>query len=246
MDLWQACVLVAGGFVCGVINAASGGGSFVTLPLLLWAGLPPQIANATNRVSIVLQCATGMATFHQHRVRPWRHLAGIIPFAVAGSIAGTLLASRVNETVFRWAAAVLMLAMVFTIFIKPERWMREHGEGRVRLAHMPMYFLISVYGGFLQAGVGVIMLGAFVLVGGFDVVRGNALKFGLNLIFTAVALLLFAQAGQVQWGPGLFLAAGSMVGGAVGARMVILKGAQWVRYLVILGALAAVIKLLRG
>ena len=106
--------------------------------------------------------------------------------------------------------------------------------------------MIGLYGGFLQAGVGVLMLSTFVLAGGFDVVRGNALKFSLALVFTTVSLLLFVQAGQVRWLPGLVLAIGMTLGGAVGARLVVLQGARWVRWVVLLAAAAAVVKLLRG
>ncbi len=245
-ETWQLLALTAGGFVGGVVNAAAGGGSFLTLPLLMATGLPPQVANATNRVAIVLQCAAGVTTYHRHDVRPWRHLPAIAAFAVPGAVAGALLAAHVDEVVFRRAAAVLFVLMTATVFTDPQRWTRRHAEGRLRPRHWPIFLLIGLYGGFLQAGVGVLMLSTFVLAGGFDVVRGNALKFSLALVFTTVSLLLFVQAGQVRWLPGLVLAIGMTLGGAVGARLVVLQGARWVRWVVLLAAAAAVVKLLRG
>ena len=109
-----------------------------------------------------------------------------------------------------------------------------------------IFFFIGIYGGFLQAGVGVLMITTLVLTARYDVVSGNALKFGVALSFTAAALLLFAQAGLVRWLPGLVLAAGTITGGIVGAKLVMLKGAGWVRGLVLLAAGAAVYKLLRS
>lgn len=242
--LWPALLL--GGFLCGVINAAAGGGSFLTLPLLMALGLPPQVANATNRVGTSLQCLAGVATYHRHDVRPWRHLRAIAPVAVLGSLLGAFLAARVDESLFRPVAAVLMVLMAVTVLIDPQRWAHPPGEGNLRPWHLPIFFLIGVYGGFLQAGVGILMISTFVLTAGFDVVRGNALKFGLALSFTAAALLLFAGFGQVRWLHGLVLAAGTVSGGIVGARLVVLKGSAWVRGLVLVAAAAAVFKLLRG
>lgn len=242
--LWPA--LLAGGFLCGVINAAAGGGSFLTLPLLMALGLPPQVANATNRVAIVLQCAAGVGTYQRHGVRPWRQLPAIAAVAVPGSLLGALLAARADEALFRPVAAGLMVLMAATVFVNPQRWSRPAGEGRIRGRHLPLFFLIGIYGGFLQAGVGVLMIGTFVLAAGFDTVSGNALKFGLALSFTSAALLIFAGFGQVRWLPGLTLAAGTVAGGIVGARLVVLKGAGWVRWLVLFAAVAAVVKLLSG
>lgn len=246
MELWQLLLLVLGGALCGVINALSGGGSFITLPLLLWFGLPPQIANASNRVAILLQSAAGVGEYHRHRVMPWRQVPGLAAVSIAGSLLGAYAAARIEEGLFRHLAALLFAVMAATIFVDPKRWTRAESAGRVTPALYPIFLVIGVYGGFLQAGAGVLQLGALVLLGGFDVVRANALKFGLATCFTAAALLVFWRAGQVLWLPGLALAAGSTVGGVLGARLVIAKGARWVRVFVVLAALAAIIKLLMG
>jgi uncharacterized membrane protein YfcA len=246
LSLLEFVILIIGGFACGVINAVAGGGSFISLPILLWLGLPPQVANATNRVGIVLQCAAGVTTYHAHGVRPWRQLPAIALMAVPGAILGALLAARVDEDVFRWVAAILFVVMASTIFIEPGRWTRAEQSGRIRPLLYPLFFVIGVYGGFLQAGVGVLMLGSFVLFAGFDVVRGNALKFGLALTFTSFALLTFAQADQVRWLPGLVLALGTIAGGALGAKLVIKRGARWVRWFGLLAAQAAPDKLKRA
>jgi len=244
LDLWHLPVLVAGGFLCGVINALAGGGSFVTLPLLLLIGLPPQIANATNRVAIVLQCAAGVATYHHKRVRPWRHLPALAIPLVLGSLLGAYLASHLDESIFRKIAALLFALMVVTVFVDPRRWEQESAGGRIRPYLYPLFFIMGIYGGFLQAGLGTLLITVFVLAGGYDVVRGNALKFAVALVFTLAALMVFAGAGQVQWGTGLVLAVGTIAGGVVGARLVIAKGARWVRVVVALSAVAAVVKLL--
>jgi len=246
MELWQLLLLAVGGVLCGVINALSGGGSFITLPLLLWFGLPPQVANATNRVAILLQAAAGAGEYHRHGVMPWRRLPALAAVSIAGSLLGAYAAAHLDEGLFRRLAALFFALMAATVFVDARRWGREGSAGRVPLHLYPIFLVIGVYGGFLQAGVGVLQLAVLVLLGGFDVVRANALKFGLAVCFTAAALFVFWRAGQVQWVPGLALAAGSTVGGVLGARLVIAKGARWVRVFVVLAALAAIAKLLAG
>ncbi|MCK4412818.1 MAG: sulfite exporter TauE/SafE family protein [Candidatus Eisenbacteria sp.] len=246
MELWQYPVLIAGGFLCGIINALAGGGSFVTLPLLLLIGLPPQVANATNRVAITLQCVAGTATYHRHGVLLWRHLPAIAIPTVLGSLLGAYLAAHVDESIFRKVAAILFAVMAGTVLIDPKRWARENSVGRIRPRIYPLFFLMGIYGGFLQAGLGVLLISTFVLAGGYDVVRGNALKFALALVFTLAALLMFASMGQVRWSTGLFLAIGTIAGGIVGARLVIVKGSRWVRVFVVIAAIGAIVKLLLG
>jgi len=240
----MAVALAAGGFVCGVLNALAGGGSFVTLPLLLLVGLPPQVANATNRIAIVLQCVAGVWTYHRHNVRPWKDVPSLAVPLVLGAVPGAYLATVLDEEIFRKVVAVLIGAMAMTVFVDPKRWEGKSEGGRVPLRLYPLLFALGFYGGFLQAGIGVLLLGTFVLAGGYDAVRGNAVKFALAGIFTIAALLLFAGAGQVQWAPGLVVAAGTILGGIVGARLVIAKGARWVRVFVVLAAVAAIAKLL--
>jgi uncharacterized membrane protein YfcA len=244
LDYAYLPLLAAGGFLCGIINALAGGGSFVTLPLLLLMGLPPQVANATNRVAITLQCAAGVATYHRHGVRPWRDLPRVAIPAALGSLVGAYFAAHFEEELFRRVAALLFVLMIATVFVDPKRWAREPGQGHIRTLYLPVFFLLGIYGGFLQAGLGTLLIGMFVLVGRYDVVRGNALKFSLALVFTAVALALFARVGQVRWVPGLFLAVGTMAGGIAGARLVIARGATWVRVVVVISALGAILKLL--
>lgn len=244
MELWHVPVLAAGGFLCGIINALAGGGSFVTLPLLMMIGLPPQIANATNRVAITLQCLAGTATYHKHKVLLWGHLARIAIPTVMGSVLGAYLSVEVDETIFRRIAAVLFVFMIATVFINPKKWAKKDSIGEIKAIYLPLYFLMGIYGGFLQAGLGTLLISSFVIIGGYDVVRGNALKFALAFTFTLGALLVFTGMGQVQWIPGLSLAIGTITGGIVGAKIVIKDGARWVRWVVVLSAIGAIIKLL--
>lgn len=246
MELWHYPALIAGGVACGIINALAGGGSFVTLPLLLMIGLPPQVANATNRLAIAVQCATGMATYHRSRVMPWRDLPLLAVPMVAGSLLGAYAAAYLNEALFSKIAAVLFAAMLVTFFVDTRRWTTRHSSGRISLKLYPIFFVMGIYGGFLQAGIGTLIITALVVLGGYDVVRGSALKFALIFILTLAAIVVFTHAGQMNWLAGIVMAIGSMIGGWLGARLVITRGTRWVRLFVILAAIAAIIELLFG
>ncbi len=245
MDGWLIPILIAGGFVGGFVNAHAGGGSFVTFPLLMMAGLPPQVANATNRVAIVLQCFAGAATYHRHKVLPWRQIPPLLLPTIIGVSIGTVLASRLDESIFRTVSAILLAVIAISIFVNPSRWNRESSPGaRVRPIYYPVLALLAIYGGFLQIGIGTFLLGFFVFAGGYDVVRANAVKFGIVPFYQSVALAIFAGMGDVNWTVGITLAIGNTLGGIVGAHTVVKKGAAWVRVIVVFSAVAAIAKLL--
>ena len=244
LTLGNATLLVAGGFLGGIGNALSGGGSFLTFPILMWLGLPPQVANATNRIAIVLQCAAGSATYHRAGVMPYRELLRTVFPMMAGALPGALLAARIEEERFRMVSAVLLTLMIASLFIDPKRWTRSSMVGRVRGRHIPWLVLLGLYGGFLQVGAGTLVLVFLVVFADFDVVRGNALKFGQAMLYNAVALALFAGVGQVDWVAGTVLAIGTIAGGIVGASLVVRQGTRWVRWAVVASALLGVAKLL--
>jgi hypothetical protein len=236
-----AAVLFVVGLVSGTLNVVAGGGSFLTLPTLIFLGLPPTMANGTNRVGILLQNATSVAAFHRHRVLDWRWaLAAAVP-AVAGAGLGTWGALAIGDEAFKRALALLMVAITLLTLLDPSARRRrqlEQGERPAiswrqasaarRWATAGGFLVVGVYGGFVQAGVGFLILAATTLAG-FDLVRGNAVKVLAILCFTVLSLALFAWQGEVDWRLGLYLGAGNVVGGWLGVHLTVLKGHRWVR-----------------
>jgi uncharacterized membrane protein YfcA len=227
---------IAAGFVCGYINTLAGSGSLITLPLLMAMGLPANVANGTNRVAIVLQNVVGAGSFRRQKVLDWRGgLLRSIP-AVIGSVIGAQIAVNLDEQMMRRAIGALMIVMLVVILVRPNRWLEGRpGAVRHRLdwKQTLIFFAIGVYGGFIQAGVGIFLLAALVLGAGYDLVWANAIKVFIVLCFTASALLVFLVNGQVQWGIGLLVGVGTMLGAWAGARMAVERGTSFVRWVLV-------------
>jgi uncharacterized membrane protein YfcA len=223
------------GVLAGFINTLAGSGSLITLPILILLGLPANVANGTNRVGVVMQNVVAVATFRQHGMLDGAGTWKLVVPSVAGSVLGAQLAVDLDETLLRRIIAVLMLAMIVVMFIQPDRWLQEHaGPRKARLSvEVPLFFAIGVYGGFLQAGVGIFLIAALVLSAGFNLVSANAVKNLMVLVFTAAALVVFIVNDQVDWLLGVLLGVGQSLGAWIAARMAVKRGAPFVRWVVI-------------
>jgi len=243
---WLNLLLIAAGVVGGALNVVAGGGSFLTLPVLILMGLPAGVANGTNRVGVLVQNAGAVWTFRRSGVwDPAWALQAAIP-SILGAIAGTLVATWMHDDLFRRILSWLMIVMsLWTLWDPIGRRRTAIGGHRVHLGWGALigFFLAGIYGGFVQAGVGFILL-AVTTLAGYDLVRGNAIKVLCVLISTPVSLAIFAWSGQVWWVPGLWLAAGMVLGGLLGAHLTVLKGHLWVRGIVTAAVIVLAIKLL--
>jgi uncharacterized membrane protein YfcA len=239
--------VIGAGFLAGFINTLAGSGSLVTLPMLIFIGLPATVANGTNRVAILLQNVVGGASFRRRQVLDIRGVVMLGLPAVFGSIVGAQIAVNLNEALMRRTIGVVMVVMLVVILVRPQRWLEgtlQNLLGRPTLLQLLIFFGIGVYGGFIQAGVGIFLLAGLVLSVGYDLVRANAVKVGIVLFFTLFALAVFIYHGQVDWLVGLILAIGNMLGAWVAAKVAVEKGAVWVRRLLIAIVIVAAANLL--
>lgn len=234
-NLWLLAAVPVTGFIAGFINTLAGSGSLVTLPMLILLGLPANVANGTNRVGVLLQNVVAVATFRNSGVVDYAGSWKLVLPTVVGSLIGAELAVDLDEALLRRVIGVLMLVMLAVMLVKPERWIATHANRReARLwVEVPIFFVIGVYGGFIQVGVGIFLLAGLVLGAGYNLVGANALKNLIVLVFTAAALVVFVVNEQVDWTLGLLLAVGQSLGAWVAVRLAIKRGAEFVRYFVI-------------
>lgn len=239
-------LLLVAGFVAGFVNTLAGSGSLVSLPALMLAGLPANVANGTNRISILLQSLTSAGEFRRLKVLDLKGSLYLGFPATLGAIFGAQIAVSVPEDIMRKVIALVMLFMLGSIILKPEQWIRgkiQKMEKKPGWKELLIFFAIGVYGGFIQAGVGIFLLAGLVLGVGYDLVRANAVKMAIVLIYTVAALLIFAGNNQVEWKSGLILALGSIIGAWVATHFSVEWGAIWVRRFLILVVLISVIHL---
>ena len=221
------------GFIAAVINVIAAGGSFLTLPLLLFLGIPATVANGTNRVGVLAQNASAVVGFHRHRVLPAGWALSVSVPTVAGAALGVWAALAVPEIAFRRVLSVVMLAMTLgTMLHKSFRGApRSEPLSPWHWSMVAGFFLMGLYGGFIQAGVGFFAL-ALTTIAGLDLVRGNAVKVVTVMLLTILSLAVFAGTGNVDWPAGLALALGNVLGGIVGVRLAVLKGQRWLEHAV--------------
>ena len=244
---WYSYILVIGiGILAGIINTLAAGGSLLTLPVLMALGLPPNMANGTNRIAIFLQNVVGVTRFHQEKVMDFPSGIKVGIPALLGAIAGAFIAVNLNDELMKLAIAGVMILVFFLILLKPNRWIKSHEE------HPPIpywlqvivFFLVGIYGGFIQAGVGFFLLTGLVLAGGFELLKANALKIFVILLYTPLALVIFFLHGDVDLTLGLVLAVGNMAGAWIGAKIAVKGGAKFIRYVVLVAILVAAGKLI--
>ncbi len=231
----------------GFINVLAGGGSFLTLPLLIFLGLPPNLANGTNRLAILMQNTFAIGRFMRKQVIPGQFALKAALFAVPGGIIGAWLATLVSNAQFKFSLAMVMIIMsLFTLFtsnrqkgepINPEDYLGKWlGPGMA-------YFLVGIYGGYIQAGVGFLVL-SVLLWQNINLVHGNAVKLTVIFFFTAIALAIFAWNGQVNWGMGFALGIGNMLGAWLGTHVAIKQGHNFIKHVVTVAVMVFAIKLL--
>jgi uncharacterized membrane protein YfcA len=247
MEEWYHYLLLVGvGFVVGFINTVAGGASLISLPILIFLGLPPAVANGTNRVAIVLQTAIAVAGFKSKGVStfPFNIYLGIS--ALLGSVIGAYIAVDIKGETFNRILAIIMVAVVLIIIFKPRVSVAELEEritGKYLWIGMLAFFFIGIYGGFINAGIGFIIILFLHYVHRLSLVRTNATKVAVVFIYTLAALVVFALNDKVIWKVGLVLALGNGLGAWFSSRISVDKGDGYIKIFLVGMVLVMAVKL---
>mgnify|MGYP006075872903 CR=1 FL=1 len=246
MEIWQFIVLVLIGVFVGFINVISGGGSLITLPILIFFGLDSTVANASNRLGNISQNIFALAGFKSKGVTysKYTFLLGIS--AALGAIIGAYMALGIPDQAFnKILAFVMLIVVVYTIF--SHKMNMENVVERIENKHQTWgvlaFFFIGIYGGFIQAGTGLLIMAALSIINRFSFVKINTFKVVIVLFYLSVALIIFIFKGQVNWLYGLTLAIGTSVGGWLSSRWSYEKGDVWIKRFMIVSVTALAIKL---
>ena len=240
---WMYPAVIVAGFLAGFINTLAGSGSAITLPLLVFMGLPASVANGTNRIGVLLQTGVSTSSFQRQGYLKWREALTLLLPTIVGGVLGAQSAVNLDERAMKLAIAGMLILTFFLIILKPKRWLtgRTEGARKPGWKEWILFFFIGLYGGFIQAGVGIFLLVGLVMAIGHDLIHANAIKALLVLAFNAFAIFVFLHNGQVAWLVGLILAIGAMAGAWTAVRFATREWAQiWVyRLLLAVVALSA-------
>ena len=243
MELWQYGILVAAGMIGGTINVMAGGGSILTVPVMIFLGLPGSVANGTNRIAVLAQDLTALVTFYR---RGWSNLRlslSLAACAFPGAMVGAWVGTSLSGELFNQILALVMLGVMILIFHGPKRSEDAVSSGRIKAGHA-LIAAAGFWGGFIQIGMGFIMMPILNRVMGFDLVSANVHKAFITAIYTIGALFIFAASGDIHWMIGAILAAGNAIGGYVGARLAIARGEALIKRVLAVAIVVMIIRLL--
>lgn len=214
----------------------AGGGTIISLSVLMFLGLPPVIANGTNRVAIVAQNITAVVNFHRKKLIDWKKSFKLSIPIVLGAILGAFIGNFVSNTFFNYVFGGISVFFAISLIFQPDRWLKEKKERLEKPINPLLYilfFFIGIYGGFIHVGIGYLLIAGLVLGTGNELIKANAIKNLLVLIYVPVSLIVFAYNGNVNWTYGLIHAIGNVIGAQFAAHFVVLKGARFMRYIMI-------------
>ncbi len=237
MTFLEGVLLVLGGAFAGIVNVNAGGGSLLTVPLLQMAGVPGTEANGTNRLGILSGNISAIAQFRALGASGVRRAVPYLVPIMAGAAVGAYAISQVEDETFERIFGVLMIPLLLLSLRKSALMPNTDDAGTPRSSWpMPLiavvFFGIGVYGGAIQAGVGIMLLLALVY-SGHDLVTANSMKVVIILVQTLVVIPIFIANDDVRWLPGLVLAIGLAIGGATGARVAVAGGERIIRPILI-------------
>jgi len=250
MEWYEVILIIVAGFAAGIINTLAGSGSVVTISLLVFLGLDPKMANGTNRIGVLIQSITGAKTFISKEHNLPKDLWWQLVPSIAGAIIGSFIASEINDELMGTIIGFLFIILLGLILMKPGQWLKTISEPRDNhksFLSVLMFFGIGLYGGFIQAGVGIFLLSALVMYAGYNLNTSNAIKLLCVIAFTIPALIIFILKGQVMWTYGILMAIGQSFGAYIAARFAMQheRANIWVRRLLIVVVIVSIIKFLK-
>lgn len=246
MEYLYLLLLFAIGIIAGMLNVMAGGGSTLTLPALIFLGLDSALANGTNRVAILLQNISAILSFRQQQLHQFKASWQMALWTLPGAIVGAFVAVKIDEQWFQRILAIVLIGVIITMMFSPkkrETLQLENLTGRKWLVY-PAMLGIGFYGGFIQVGVGFLLMAALFHLLRVNLVFVNMHKVFIVFIYTIPVLGIFIVSGNVDWMLGLSLAVGNSLGGWWAAQLSVKKGEKVIRFVLFLAIFIMALKLL--
>ncbi len=233
---WSCLAVFFAGLISSFINIMAGGGSTLTLGIMMLCGLPPSIANGTNRIGLLVASLTGAAAYKSENIGNSKKSLWFGLAALPGAVLGSLFAIHVDKVIFERLLALVIIFVIVTLFLKPAH-ASVHDESKRKYARAwiyPVMFFIGLYGGFIQAGVGFLIMASLRHMLAMDLVTINMHKNLIVLLYTVPVLFIFGATGNIHWGYAVILALGNALGAWLSVKASVKKGENIVK--AVLGA----------
>lgn len=250
LSFWEWGLFLVAGIVTGIINTLAGSGSLITLPIFVFiCGLPAPVANGTNRIGVLLQTGVGLATYRATKKDAFQGAPWLVVPTLVGAVVGSLIAVDLNEDTMNAILGGLLVFMLVVLLVNPGRWIHEMPVDQARNKHpltLLAFFMIGVYGGFIQAGVGVFLLAGMVLISRYSLSAGNGMKLLIVFLYCIPTLGVFFWYDQVHIGYGLAMAVFQAIGAWMAVKWIIhfKQADKWIHRLLVLVVAAGAIKFL--
>jgi uncharacterized membrane protein YfcA len=245
MDLYEIPLIIITGFIAAFLNTVGGGGSLFSVPILTFLGLPITSANATSRVALLFQNLFAVGGFRSKGIElPWPYSLYLGLSSLGGGLIGAIMASHIGDEVFSKIFVGVMIVSVFLILFDPFKAKgAERLDRKSQWIGIISFFFIGIYGGFVQAGIGFLVIAVLGVVNNLSLVKSNYVKVFAAIVYTAVSVAVFAYEGKILWMTGLVLAIGHALGGWYAARWSVNKGEVWIKRVMIVSIIGMAIKL---
>ena len=249
LALWQLGLLTGAGIFAGWLNVMAGGGSMLTVPIMLFMGLPGPVANGTNRIAILAQNISAVTTFLRKGSQDLKLGFSLAAASIPGAVIGALVGVRLEGELFDRVLAITMIVMMLLMITDKKEASRQEqvdhkpSKNQLIMGHICMV-AVGFWGGFIQIGIGLILMPILHRVMGLDLVRVNFFKVFVVFCYTVVALGVFAANVEVFWVAGLALAIGNAIGGALGAKTTMNSGDGFIKGVLYSVLVVFIIKLL--
>jgi uncharacterized membrane protein YfcA len=246
MDLPMAILLFLGGLFAGTINVMVGGGSLISVPLLIASGLPAHLAVGTNRFAMVFNTGVGAIDYHRKIQYDVKMALFLAVFASAGSYLGANIVLQIDERILEYIIGVLMLILGGVIFYKKKLGLVERQltlTTRNYLSIVILTFLLGIYGGFFGGGISTMFTFVFISYFGKSFIQSAGITRFIVSILSMVAVITFAIYGSIDFLFGIILAISFVIGAKLGVRLAVKAGNVWMRRLFIVLAIISSIKL---
>ncbi|HZY81775.1 MAG TPA: sulfite exporter TauE/SafE family protein [Cyclobacteriaceae bacterium] len=246
MEWYEYLLITVIGFCAAFLNTVGGGGSLFTVPILTFLGMPITAANATSRVAILSQNVFAVFGFASKNVElPKKYSLWLCVTSFIGGFIGSKLASTIDDRIFsRLFVVVMVISLILVVF---DPFKAKNEEEKMSPARQAIgafiFFFIGIYGGFVQAGIGFLVIGTLTAVNNLPLVKVNYIKVFVAILYTAVSVLVFAFEGKIDWFTGLILAIGHALGGWYASRWSVKAGEVWIKRIMVVSVLAMAVKL---